>query len=120
VFTLAACEPSAPAALLVDGLSCAAGSLPADFTGLVVGVPFDHAFRVTDEGGGLVEVDATFADGSDPSLTLLRAPFVSEGALVVPFRVQPLVAGTVEGVLDMTPSAGELGPCRIAVSASTG
>ncbi|MBM4279363.1 MAG: hypothetical protein FJ137_00910 [Deltaproteobacteria bacterium] len=115
-----ACEPAAPAGLVVDDLPCAGGSLPADFTGLVVGVPFDHAFRVTDESGGAVTVDAVFVAGSDPALTLRRAPFVAEGALVVPFRVQLTAPGRVEGTLTLTPPPEGPASCDVAVSASAG
>jgi hypothetical protein len=119
-WALPACEPAAPAGLVVDGLPCTQDSLPADFTGLVVGVPFDHAFRVTDEAGGTVELDAAFAEGSDPALTLRRAPFAAEGALVVPFRVQLTAPGRVEGTLTLTPPPEGPAACSVAVSATTG
>jgi hypothetical protein len=118
---MTACEPAPPAALVVDGQPCIDGALPANFSGLVVGAPFDHAFRVTDDLGGVVELEAAFVDGSDASMRLLRAPFAAEGAVVVPFRVQPTAPGRSAGTLELTPG-GEpaLAPCRVAVTATAG
>jgi hypothetical protein len=116
----AGCEPAATPGLSVDGLSCAGGTLPADFTGLIVGVPFDHAFRVTDEAGVVVDVAAVFDDGSDPAMSLLRAPFATDDAWVVPFRVQPTTEGRVEGALVLTPADGAIAPCTVVLSATTG
>ncbi len=114
-----ACEPAGPALLVVDGVPCADGTLPATFTGLRPNVPLDHAFRVTDDRDGTPVLSAAFADGSDPGLTLLRAPFVADGAVVVPFRAVAPGPEPVSGALALSPDAGNgLPPCTIAISAS--
>jgi hypothetical protein len=120
IFAASACEPPPAEGLVVDGLSCASGMLPASFTGLVVGVPFDHAFVVVADDGGIVDVDAVFDAGSDPAMSLLRRPFATDEAWIVPFRVQPATAGRVEGALVLTPADAALPPCTVALSATTG
>ena len=115
-----ACEPAGAALLVVDGVPCAEGTLPATFTGLRPNVPLDHAFRVTDDRDGTPGLAAAFAEGSDPGLTLLRAPFVADGAVVVPFRAVAPGPEPVSGALVLQPAgdADALPACTIAVSAS--
>ena len=129
ILASSACEPPPAEGIVVDGLPCPSGTLPANFTGLVAGVPFDHAFRVVvaddgddgDDGDdpGVVVVDAVFGAGSDPAMSLLRAPFATDDAWIVLFRVQPTTAGRVEGALVLTPVEETLSPCTVAVSATT-
>ena len=115
-----ACEPQASAVedpLRVNDAICGSGTLPADLTGLTVGVPADRPLRVQDASGAPVEIDAVFAEGTDPAFSLLRQPFVADDATVVPLRVQVL-SGTPEGTLVLTPDIGSA--CEIALTATTG
>lgn len=93
------CEPSGGGAVLVDGRSCAEGSIPADFTGLTPGAPFDHAFVVDVDAA-----DVAFAADADPAISLRREPFAGEGGLVIPLRIQMTSAEPVSGTLTITPA----------------
>ena len=115
-----ACEPQASAVadpLRVNGAICSAGALPADLTGLTVGVPADRPLRVQDADGAPVGIDAVFAEGTDPAFSLLRQPFVADDATVVPLRIQVL-SGTPQGTLVLTPDVGNT--CEIVLTATTG
>jgi len=116
-----ACEPQAPAVdapLRINGTACVTGGLPADFTGLTPNVPADRPLRVQDESGAPVGLDAALADGADPSFSILREPFVADDATVVPLRIVPVVQGTVNGTLVLTPDVGSA--CEVVLSATVG
>ena len=117
---LCACEPQASAVedpLRVNDAICGSGTLPADLTGLTVGVPADRPLRVQEAGGAPVGIDAVFAEGTDPAFSLLRQPFVAGDATVVPLRIQVL-SGTPQGTLVLTPDVGST--CEIVLTATTG